>query len=347
MPRFRDHYRQFEAMAPEEVSLELRARREEEKRRALSRVEPFDLTGAGWFEPPHPDAVNAATFALRRALNGYADAAPAREAVAARFRLAPAQVALGHGAGELLRSLLPASGDVLLAWPGWQPLPGLVSAAGARAVPVPAGDPVRDATTLVLASPSDTTGAVTDREAILALCARAPDMLVVVDEALGEFAPPGASAAGLVGELANLVVVRSFSKGHAMAGLRAGAALGPPEVVARLAPSGGISAPAAAAVAWAVSDRGTEVAEHRRAAAAALHEQLAAGLAGAPVSAPRAGVPFAWLSSAQEDGSALAARLAARQVFVAPGGLWGDRRHVRAQLRGPAGVERLVSALVG
>jgi hypothetical protein len=38
MPRFRDYYRQFEAMDPEEVSAELRARREEEKRRALSRV---------------------------------------------------------------------------------------------------------------------------------------------------------------------------------------------------------------------------------------------------------------------------------------------------------------------
>ena len=49
MPRFRDHYRQFEAMDPEEVSAELRARREEEKRRALSRVEPLDLTSAGWF----------------------------------------------------------------------------------------------------------------------------------------------------------------------------------------------------------------------------------------------------------------------------------------------------------
>jgi hypothetical protein len=41
----------------------------------------------------------------------------------------------------------------------------------------------------------------------------------------------------------------------------------------------------------------------------------------------------------------MSARLAARQVFVAPGTLWGDRDHVRAQLRGPAGVERLVSAL--
>ena len=57
-------------------------------------------------------------------------------------------------------------------------------------------------------------------------------------------------------------------------------------------------------------------------------------------------MPFAWIASdGDEDGPAISARLAARQVFVAPGTLWGDRDHVRAQLRGPAGVERLVSAL--
>jgi len=130
-----------------------------------------------------------------------------------------------------------------------------------------------------------------------------------------------------------------------MAGLRAGAALGPPELVERLAPSGGLSAPAAAAVAWAVSDRGLEVAARRRAAAATLHEQLADGLEGTPFHAAPAGMPFAWIASGDEDGPAISGRLATRQVFVAPGTLWGDRDHVRAQLRGPAGVERLISAL--
>ena len=65
-----------------------------------------------------------------------------------------------------------------------------------------------------------------------------------------------------------------------------------------------------------------------------------------PGAAPAA-VPFAWLSSATEDGAALAARLAARQVYVAPGRLWGDERHVRAALRGPEAVDRLAEALRG
>ena len=251
MRRFREYYRQFEEMPPEEVSLELRARRDEEKRRALSRIEPLDLSGVEWHEPPHPEAVNAATFALRRALNAYPDrsAEPLRVALAERHGAVPEQVALGHGAGELLRAactaLLAGGGDALVAWPGWQPLPGLVEAAGGRAVPVPPGpaeilDHAGAATRAVLlTSPADPTGAAFGRGAVRDLCAAVPEgAIVIVDEALGEFAPDGDDAAALVGELPNLLVVRSFSKAHAMAGLRAGAALGPAELIARLAPSG-------------------------------------------------------------------------------------------------------------
>jgi hypothetical protein len=34
------------------------------------------------------------------------------------------------------------------------------------------------------------------------------------------------------------------------------------------------------------------------------------------------------------------------QVYVAPGRRWGDERHVRAALRGPAAVDRLPGALL-
>jgi histidinol-phosphate aminotransferase len=359
MRRFRDYYRQFEELAPEEVSLELRARRDAERKRALSRIEPLDLSGTAWHEAPHPDAVNAATFTLRRALNEYPDASAAalREALSERHGLAPEQVVLGHGAGELLRAacgeLLREGGDALIAWPGWQPLPSFVEAAGGRAVPVPPspGELLTRATgstrAVIVTSPCDPTGGHLSRSALRDLCAGVPDgVTVVVDEALGEFAPDGEDAAPLVAKLPNLLVVRSFSKAHALAGLRAGAALGAAELVARLAPSGGISAPAQAAAAWAVSDRGLELAARRRAAAAAAHKRLAAALAGSPLSAPPATVPFGWISSDAEDGPALAARLAAQQVFVAPGRLWGDERHVRAALRGPAAVDRLAGALL-
>jgi histidinol-phosphate aminotransferase len=357
---FRDYYRQFEEMGPEEISAELLALRDERRRRALSRIDPLDLSGTGWHEPPHPDAVNAATFALRRALNTYPDrsAGALRAALAERHGLAQEQVAVGHGAGELLRAvcaaLLAGGGDALVAWPGWQPLPGLVEAAGGRAVPFPSAPAELlahagpDTRVVLVTSPSDPTGATLSRRAVHDLCARVPDVVtVVVDEALGEFAADGDDAAPLVADVANLVVVRSFSKAHAMAGLRAGAALGPRELVERLAPAGGLSAPAQAAAAWAASQPGAEVAARRRAAASAAHERLAAALAGSPFSAAPGSVPFAWISSSEEDGPGIAARLAAAQVFVAPGRLWGDERHVRAALRGPEAVDRLAGALLG
>jgi histidinol-phosphate aminotransferase len=358
--RFRDYYRQFEEMAPEEISEQLLALRDERRRRALSRIEPLDLSGAGWHEPPHPDAVNAATFALRRALNAYPDASagPLRAALAGRHGVAVEQVAVGHGAGELLRAacaaLLAGGGEALVAWPGWQQLPALVEAGGGRPAPVPsapaellarAGASTR---AVLVTSPADPTGVALSRSAVRDLCTRVPDgVTVIVDEALGEFGAAGEDAAPLVAELPNLLVVRSFSKAHAMAGLRAGAALGPPELVGRLTPSGGLSAPAQAAATWAASDAGAELAARRRARAGALHERLAGALAGSPFSAAPGTMPFAWLSSSLQGGSAIAARLAGAQVFVAPGRLWGDERHVRAALRGPEAVDRLASALLG
>ena len=367
MRRFRDYYRQFEAMTPEEVSRELRARHEADKRRALSPIRRLDLSGTAWHEPPHAEAVNAATFALRRALHAYpaADGGPARAAVAARHGLAPASVVLGHGAGELLRAacatLLGRGGDALVAGPGWHPLPALVEAAGGRPVPLAlASDGAPDAAALaaaasaprvravLLCGPNDPTGAPLARAALAELCARVPERVtVVLDAALAEFASAADDPAALAGEVPNLLVVRSFSKAHALAGLRAGAALGPPALVARLAPSGGLGAPVQAAVAWAASDAGTAVAARRRAAAAASRRQLATALAGSALFLAPGAAPFAWLSSRAEDGQALAARLAASRILVAPGRLWGDERHVRAALGGPEVVGRLVDALVG
>ncbi|HEX6023038.1 MAG TPA: hypothetical protein VFZ00_13645, partial [Solirubrobacter sp.] len=138
MRRFLGYYRQFGELSPEEVSRELRARREEERRRHPAQQPPLDLSGAAWHQPPHPEIVNAATFALRRAVNDYPDPGPLRAAIAAAHDIDPARVVIGHGAGELLRAALRAVGarEVAVAWPGWGPLPGLVSEAGATPVPV-------------------------------------------------------------------------------------------------------------------------------------------------------------------------------------------------------------------
>lgn len=125
MARRRGYYRQFEELSPEEVSRELRERRD--AARVPVRLPELDLSRASWHEPPHPEVINAATFALRRAVNVYADPQPLRAAVAAGHGVADARVVVGHGAGELLRAALHAlarGGGVRVAWPGWGPLPG-------------------------------------------------------------------------------------------------------------------------------------------------------------------------------------------------------------------------------
>jgi histidinol-phosphate/aromatic aminotransferase/cobyric acid decarboxylase-like protein len=164
-----------------------------------------------------------------------------------------------------------------------------------------------------------------------------------------------------------VIHVRSFAKAHAMAGLRIGYAVVPPAetgggggagarlVAARaaaggsalagaLAPVGGVNAPALAGALWAV-ESGGEVARRRRFQAAHERGRLAEALAGGAVSFPRGHGPYVWLTSTACDGRELAARLAARGVYVAPGSAWGDEDHVRATLRDAAATDRLAAAL--
>ncbi|HWC10688.1 MAG TPA: histidinol-phosphate transaminase [Acidimicrobiales bacterium] len=82
-----------------------------------------------------------------------------------------------------------------------------------------------------LCSPNNPTGTVDSAEDTAAVVEAAPG-LVVVDEAYGQF-----SARSAVDDVApgrSLVVVRTFSKTWALAGLRLGYCLAPPEVVAGL-----------------------------------------------------------------------------------------------------------------
>jgi histidinol-phosphate/aromatic aminotransferase/cobyric acid decarboxylase-like protein len=372
MRRFLGYYRQFEELSPEEVSRELKQRRDDERAQALTETPQLDLSSPAWHEPPHAEIVNAATFALRRAVNAYADAGAdaLRDALATRHGVAPARVVPGHGAGELLRAALQAllagagaAGEVAVAWPGWGPLPRLVHEAGGRPVPVPLGrDGAADVDALAaaagagggglravaLCSPNDPTGGTIAAEDLRRLAEALPaGTWILLDAALADFEEPGTDLATLTGELERLLVVRSFSKAHAMAGFRAGYAVGPEgagELLGRLAPVQGVSAPAQAGMAWAALN-GERYLPRRRALAAAEREHLHASLAGTDLAFPPGTGPLLWLSSASLPGRELAAGLATKRIFVAPGAAWGDDRHVRIALRGRGATDRLAAAL--
>ena len=101
MRRFLGYYRQFEELSPQEVSRVFKQRRDEERAQALTETPPLDLNAPAWHEPPHAEIVNAATFALRRAVNAYPDAGTdaLAAALAARHGVEPARIVPGHGAG--------------------------------------------------------------------------------------------------------------------------------------------------------------------------------------------------------------------------------------------------------
>ena len=85
-----------------------------------------------------------------------------------------------------------------------------------------------------LCSPGNPTGDVVPLAGIAELAGRLQgEALVVVDEAYGEYSGV-ASAASLAQAADNIVVLRTLSKAHALAGARIGCAIAPPAVAAAL-----------------------------------------------------------------------------------------------------------------
>ena len=355
------YYRQFEAIDPLEDSRRMREARSEQRALELARVDDLDMATTTWHEPPDPEVINAATYALRRSINRYPEAGtgPAVAAIAAHHAVPEDRVALGHGAGQLLQAALrelAAGGEVVLPWPTWAPLPTLAARAGARPILAPHGPlaelPVTDETrAIVLCSPNDPTGALVDRDELRAFAeGLRPEVSVLVDEALVELAPPDASVASLLDEVPNLLVFRSFSKAWALAGLRAGYVLGSASDAERLGvltPGQGVASPAQAAVAAALenADRALLRLQQRRTAAASERARLATALAGTPFSFPASQSHAVWLRGEGMTAAQITHGLGEQRIHVASGALWGDDDHVRVTLRDPRSTDRLVAAL--
>ena len=82
---------------------------------------------------------------------------------------------------------------------------------------------------IMVASPNNPTGAVVSREHLLAICAAAPQAVVMVDEAYYHFF--GETVMEDVGKVPNLVVARTFSKAYGLANLRIGMLAGDAELM--------------------------------------------------------------------------------------------------------------------
>jgi histidinol-phosphate aminotransferase len=354
---FRDYYRQFDDIDEAKLNLERRARRQEEKRKALERVPDLDLSGTEWPDLPDSEIVNAAIARARGLVNRYPDrhAAGVRRLLAERHGVEPEQIALGNGAAELLQSaalaLLGPGSELLTPWPSYPLYPLLAAHAGAKPVFAPNGLGEGTATAqtrvLVVCNPNDPTGAYLPSSELRALLDGLPSHVhVLLDEALVHFQDVEHVDAclRLVDDFPRLLVVRTFSKIYGLSGLRAGYAVGSdPGLLAAVAPVLGVNALTQAALEHALRTGDREI-ERRRRAVSRERARLTEGLRakGADVSDSQAN--FVWLRAPGMSGDALATALRRQGVVVAPGGPLGADDHVRVGVLNEAATTRVLRA---
>jgi len=91
-----------------------------------------------------------------------------------------------------------------------------------------------------ICNPNNPTGTLTPRKDLEYILANKPkDAVLIIDEAYVHFAGPENMSTDLVRADKDVVVLRTFSKIYGMAGLRAGAAYGRPDLIAKVREYGG------------------------------------------------------------------------------------------------------------
>ncbi|HEX4758511.1 MAG TPA: histidinol-phosphate transaminase [Terracidiphilus sp.] len=178
-------------------------------------------------------------------LTRYPEREPVEAIVAASVGVAANQLALTNGVDEaihvLFETFLEADDELLLPVPTYTMYEVYASATDARVVAVQAADDLQfpfarllGAITprtkiIAIANPNSPSGSIATRAQILEIARRAPQAVLLVDEAYFHFC--GETVIDLVGSLPNLVVARTFSKAYGLAGLRLGLLAGPVELM--------------------------------------------------------------------------------------------------------------------
>ena len=192
---------------------------------------------------PPADAVLAAVREITgEQLRRYPDptAERLRSAIAAAESVSPAQIYVGNGSDEVLAHLWFAflkgqRVQTLDTTYGFYPVWAALYDADLTEVPVLDDFSAdlealkNDDAAVVLANPNAPTGRALPRDEIVALVESNRDRLVVIDEAYFGFGAE--TAVPLVAGYDNLVVTRSLSKSHGLAGLRVGYAIAQAELI--------------------------------------------------------------------------------------------------------------------
>lgn len=222
----------------------------------LLRLQPYSSArmeasgGNVWLNANELPWSQSATAA--RDLNRYPEPQPAAllEALAAQYAVSTTQLFVGRGSDEaidlLTRGFCAAgASNVVISPPtfGMYAVAARIQGAAVREVPLLANDRYRIDSAGILAavsaqtrlvhvcSPNNPTGDIVDAETLLKLAdALRGRALLVVDEAYGEFSEEE-SASQLIDHHPHVVVLRTLSKAHGLAGARIGVALATAPVI--------------------------------------------------------------------------------------------------------------------
>lgn len=179
---------------------------------------------------------------------GHSDAAVLIDMIAEKEGVTPDHIMLGPGSTDLLEktaiSRFIKGGNIVSADPSYMSLINTAQAIGAdwKAVPLtadyahdlPAMEAAVDSKTqlVYVCNPNNPTGSITEPNALRNFCAKVSEKTpIFVDEAYLEFLddPEANSMVDLVRKGKDVIVARTFSKIHSMAGLRIGYVVAKPE----------------------------------------------------------------------------------------------------------------------
>lgn len=196
--------------------------------------------------PPSPkvaEAIRAEMGETGERLRLYSDpkATALRQAASDAFGFPIEQVLHGNGSDELLamlcRAFVGENDNIAFPYPTYVLYETLAHAQAARietidfnrAFELPEAIARTKAKLVFLASPNSPSGTVYTREQLTRLSRQLPESIIVLDEAYIEFADSNNLA--LARELDNVVVLRTFSKSHSLAGMRLGLLFGSRAIV--------------------------------------------------------------------------------------------------------------------
>ena len=308
--------------------------------------------------PPSPKALEALRAAAGDSLRLYPDpeCIELRTAAAAVHGLSPEQVFPGNGSDEVLAFCFQAFFDpdrpVRFADITYTFYAVYARYFGLPVELVPLAEdftlPVEDFLPpgcggVVVANPNAPTGLAVELAGIRRILEAHRDQVVLVDEAYIDFG--GASADALVGEYDNLVVVRTLSKGHALAGLRVGYALACPELIAALRcvrdsiNSYTVDRAAQAAAAASIAD--TAYFQERTAQVVRTRDQTALALRDMGFTVTDSQANFLFVRHPEVPAKVLLDGLRERGILVR----WFDRPRIRDCLRITVGADGEMSAL--